>query len=345
MLMKQAFLQKPKELLINELNIPDISDNELLVKNIVSTTCGTDYKNYQRGYPLLNDGQPFGHEFSGIVVDVGKNVQNFEIGDRIVAHNTAPCNKCYFCKQAQHSLCDKLIFNRGTYANYVKLPREIIEQNTFILPDTMSHKTACLLEPFSCAVYGRSQITIEPGDTVIVNGCGPIGLMFIILAKYSGAKVISTDLSEYKLKKAREVGSDVAINMTNKNSDSIRKYTPNNRGGDVVIEATGVISVWESSLEMVRKGGEVLLFGGTKKDSILTADANLLHYSQITIKGVFHTTPKYVEKAFDLLKMNILDETIFIQNEYPIEDLEKAIIEHGNGSVIKNCIVYERIIE
>lgn len=344
MFMKQAFLQRPKELQINEVKVPNISDDELLVKNVISTTCGTDYKNYKRGYPLLDDGQPFGHEFSGVVVDIGKNVKKIKVGDRIVAHNTAPCNSCYHCKQGQHSLCDNLIFNRGTYADYVKLPKEIIQQNTFVLPESMSHKEASLLEPFSCAVYGISQVKIEPGDTVIINGCGPIGLMFIILAKSRGATVISTDLSEYKLEKARQVKSDITINMTDKDPDYVRKYTPNNRGGDVVIEATGLISVWESSLEMVRKGGEVLLFGGTTKGSVFNVDANLLHYSQITIKGVFHTTPKYVEKAFNLLKMNILDEKIFIQNEYNIDRLEEAIIEHGNGDVIKNCIVYERTI-
>lgn len=343
MQMKQAYLKQPKELMIMDIPVPTLSDGEILVRNVVSTTCGTDVKNYLRGYPLIEGGQPYGHEFSGVVEAVGENIVGFSVGDRVVAHNTAPCNRCYYCKQGQQSMCDHLVFNRGAYADYVKIPKEIVMQNTFKLPEEMTHKTASLLEPFSCAVYGISQVEIEPGDTVVVNGCGPLGLMFVILGGLQGARVIATDLSEYKLEKAKQVGADIVINMKESDYETVVGYTPEGRGADVVIEATGQIPVWEASLQMVRKGGEVLLFGGTKKDSTFTVDANLLHYSQISIKGIFHTTPKYVEKAFSLLKMGVLDEDVFIQNEYQLDNLEEAILEHSSGHVIKNCIMYDEM--
>ncbi len=123
--------------------------------------------------------------------------------------------------------------------------------------------------------------------------------------------------------------------------EAIRELTDEKRGADIVIEATGLIDVWKTSVQMVRKGGFVLLFGGTKSGSELTVDATLLHYSQITVKGVFHTTPRHVMTALELLKMGVILSEDYIQNEYRLPDLEKAIREHASGSVIKNCIVYD----
>lgn len=338
--MKQAMLYNPKDLRIEDIDIPTINDDEVLVKTKVSLTCGTDVKNYFRGYPLLKPPHPFGHEFSGDIVEVGKNVKDFKVGDRIVAHNTAPCNSCYYCKCGQHSLCDNLVFNRGTYAEYVKVPKEIVKQNMYLIPDNMDYKSAALLEPFACAVYGIDQVDIKQGDTVAVIGAGPIGLMFVKLAYLKGAKVIVSDLSEYRLEIAKKLGAHTVILSDDNLETNIKASTPDNRGVDVLIEATGVISIWNQSINLVRKGGEVLLFGGTAKDTKLEVDANVLHYDQIVVKGVFHTTPYHVNKAMELLKMRVIDSTDFVQGEYPITKLEDAILEHHSQNVIKNCIIY-----
>ena len=193
--MLRAVLYKEKDLRIEERPIPEIMDGEVLIKNKISTTCGTDVKNYKRGYPLLKPPHPFGHEFSGVIAGVGKNVKGFKEGDRVAVHNTAPCNECYFCKKGQPSMCEDLLFNRGAYAEYVKVPERIVRQNMFKLDDSISHKTASLMEPFSCAVYGIDNCPIQQGDTVIINGAGPIGLMFARLAVLKGAKVIITEIS------------------------------------------------------------------------------------------------------------------------------------------------------
>jgi L-iditol 2-dehydrogenase len=198
------------------------------------------------------------------------------------------------------------------------------------------------MEPFSCAVYGIDNCPIHPGDVVVVNGAGPIGLMFARLAVISGAKVIVTDMMDNRLKLASKLGVWKTVNVDGLEDsvEAIKALTDNNRGCDVVIEATGIIDVWETSVKMARKGGFVLLFGGTKSNSILHVDSTLLHYSQITIKGVFHTTPLHVMTALELLKMGVISSEDFIQNEYKLEDLELAIREHASGKVIKNCIVY-----
>lgn len=340
--MKRAVLYEQEELRIEECPIPEIGDGDVLVKNKVSTTCGTDVKIYKRGYPLLKPPHPFGHEFSGVIAAAGKNVKGFKEGDRVAVHNTAPCNECYYCKKGVPSMCEDMLFNRGAYAEYVRVPERIVRQNMFLLEDGISHKTASLMEPFSCAVYGIEECDIHLGDVVAVNGAGPIGLMFARLAVLRGAKVIVTDMAESRLELAGKLGvhKTVRVGGEEDSAEEVRKATDGGRGADVVIEATGLIDVWETSVKMARKGGLVLLFGGTRSGSILHVDATLLHYSQITIKGVFHTTPRHVKTALELLKMGVISSEDFIQHEFPLEKLEEAILEHAAQKVIKNCIIY-----
>lgn len=340
--MRRAVLYNEQELKIEEAPIPEIGDGEVLVQNKISTTCGTDVKIYKRGYPLLKPPHPFGHEYSGVIVAAGKNVQGFKEGDRVAVHNTAPCNECYFCKKGFPSMCEDMLFNRGSYAEYVKVPERIVRQNMFKLDDSISHKTASLMEPFSCAVYGIDNCPIHQGDVVFVNGAGPIGLMFARLAVLKGAKVIVSDLADNRLEVAKKLGVYDVCNLTGVENpiEKMKSFTDGARGADVVIEATGLIQIWETSVQMARKGGFVLLFGGTKSGSVLHVDATLLHYSQVTIKGVFHTTPRHVMTALELLKMGVIKSEDFVQNEYPLEKLEEAILEHASGKVIKNCIVY-----
>lgn len=342
MKMRRAVLYRQEELRIEECLVPEIGDGEVLVKNKISTTCGTDVKIYKRGYPLLVPPHPFGHEFSGVIAAVGKRVKGFKEGDRVAVHNTAPCNECYYCKRGLSSMCEDMLFNRGSYAEYVKVPERIVRQNMFVLEDRVSHKTASLMEPFSCAVYGIEECPIHLGDTVVVNGAGPIGLMFARLAVLRGARVLVTDMAENRLEQARKMGVHKAVNMTGVDDTvtAVKELTVGGRGADVVIEATGLIGVWETSVEMARKGGFVLLFGGTKSGSVLQVDATRIHYSQVTIKGVFHTTPRHVQTALELLKMGVISSDDFIQHEYPLEHLEEAILEHAAQKVIKNCIVY-----
>ena len=341
--MQRAVLMDQRQIVIEEVATPQIGPGEVLVKNKVSTTCGTDVKNYMRGYPLLKPPHPFGHEFSGVIAAVGDGVTGFVEGDRVAVHNSAPCGSCHWCKHGQFSMCEDLLFNRGSYAEYVRVPALIVRQNMFKLPDSMSHKTASLMEPLACAVYGIENCPIEPGDFVVVNGAGPIGLMFARLAVLKGAQVLVTDISQGRLDIAERMGVWGTLNLRRvvDSVGAVRELTDDQRGADVVIEATGLIDVWQTSCQMARKGGFILLFGGTKAGSAFTVDATLLHYSQLTVKGVFHTTPLAVKQAFKLLELGVIDERDFIQNEYCLGDLEAALLEHASGDVIKNCIVYE----
>lgn len=339
--MKRIVYHGIQDLSLEETEIPVPTYGEVVIKNLVTLTCGTDAKMYMRGY-RYNPPHLIGHEAAGVVHAIGEGVTKFKIGDRVVAHNTAPCHKCYYCKKGQHSMCEDLPSNLGSYAEYQLIPKNIVEENMFQLPDDMEYKQAALMEPLACAVYGTSQVPIELGDTVVVNGCGPIGLMFIRLCYLRGAHVIACDMKDNRLEKARKLGAleTVKVSEDINQVEEVRKLTEDERGVDIAIEAAGVPAVWNMAFDMVRPGGTVLCFGGTKKDTTVTFDCTRLHYEQITVKGVFHTTPIHVKAAFQLLKMGAIEASDFVENEYPIEQTEQAILEHARGEVIKNCIVY-----
>jgi L-iditol 2-dehydrogenase len=234
--MKRVMFYKPGDIRVEEADIPKPDAGEVVIKNMVTLTCGTDVKTYKRGYRL---DPPFsmGHEAAGIVHAMGPGVEKFRVGDRVVAHNSAPCNKCYYCKKGQHSMCVDLLenqFKNGAYAQYQKIPARIVEQNMFHIPDSMSYKQAALLEPLSCVVYGVSETPIELGDTVCVNGCGPIGLMFIRMCYLRGARVIACDLSEVRLDMARKLGAAETINIgqVEDQARAVRELTEGGRGVD-----------------------------------------------------------------------------------------------------------------
>ncbi|MBP3853178.1 MAG: zinc-binding dehydrogenase [Erysipelotrichaceae bacterium] len=326
-----------------EAPMPTAGPGEIVLKVMSATTCGTDLKRYKRGYRGDQEGQAsvFGHECAGIVYEVGEGVTKFQVGERVVSHNSAPCNSCYWCKQGQYSMCEDLVFAPGAWAEYRLIPAEIVKQNTFHMPDDMSYALASIVEPMACAVYNINEADVRIEDVVAINGAGPLGLGQIVAAKDRGAYVIVTDLSEFRLDCAKKLGADVCINIKEVDDQvqAVIDATPDKRGADIAIDCTGLPEIWEKNVDMVRKGGKVMEFGGCKGGSTVTFDCDRLHYSQLTLKGVFHTTPQVVEQTFKMICNGKFPEEIFIGNRYPLEKAEEALLNHAEGGVVKNEIV------
>lgn len=344
--MKAAVLNNAEDLRIMDLEMPRAGEGEIIMKVKSALTCGTDVKTFRRGHPTIPFGgnkTAFGHEGSGVVYEVGRGVDKFKVGDRIAAHNTAPCHSCYSCQVGDYSMCDDLRQMRGTWAEYVKIPASLVRETIFKIPDTMSHKQAALLEPLSCAVYGVDLSDIKLGDLVVVNGCGPIGLMMLKCAKLKGATVIACDFTDLRLETAKKLGADMTVDLKEVDDqvEAVRELTPYGRGVDIAIEATGVPEVWEKNMLMARKGGMVMEFGGCKPGTTITVDTKLLHYSQLTIKGVYHTTPKHVGMAFELIKRGEFPEDVMINKSFKLDDALDALLSHAKGEVIKNEIVID----
>ncbi len=205
-----------------------------------------------------------------------------------------------------------------------------------MLPDHVSFASAAPLEPLSTVVHGMAESGIQLGDTVVVHGCGPIGLMFIRLSRLRGARVIATDRSAFRLGQAELVGAHVALDLTGADTPTersalVREHTDGGRGADVAVEAVGLPEVWEQTVESLRPGGTAVLFGGPKAGSRFSVDAVAMHYSEYTLKGVFHHTPQYVKTALDLLTSGDLDGQMLITETRPLEALVDSLEDMASG--------------
>ncbi len=179
------------------------------------------------------------------------------------------------------------------------------------------------MEPLSCVVHGVEEIGVKKDEEVVISGTGPIGLLFLLVLKNIGAKVTVVEKNEQRLKIAEKLGCDNVV-LVKENKDTIneiKKLSNKGKGMDVAIEATGIPKVWEDSIKMVKGGGRVLLFGGCKPGEKVTLDTELIHYSEITIKGVFHHTPSHVKKAYDLIAKKKLNLTRLITDRLPLSKI------------------------
>jgi L-iditol 2-dehydrogenase len=303
--MTAAVLYGKEDLRLERVAIPRPAAGELLVRVGAALTCGTDLKVYRRGYHarMLKPPIPFGHELAGVVEEVGAGVTAFHLGDRIVALNSAPCDVCFFCTHGQQNLCEDLLFNNGTYAEFIRIPARIVEKNTLHIPDGIPFEHAALTEPLACVIRGLEESAAKAADTMIVIGAGPIGLMFMHVAELAGLKVIAVVKREDQIAAAKlfGAGSVVHVETVSDVISASRQLTPQGRGADIVIEAVATPATWEWAVDMVRKGGVVNFFGGPASGTKVNLDTNRLHYGDITLKASFHHTPATCRTAFELI--------------------------------------------
>src|SRR5580692_2189010 len=211
--MKAAVLYGKEDLQIESVAVPSIGDGDVLVRVQAALTCGTDVKVFRRGYHARMIVPPalFGHELAGDIVAVGKDVRNFRAGQRVVAANSAPCLQCFYCKRGNENLCEDLLFNNGAYAEYIRIPSRIVERNMHQIPAHVTYQDAALVEPLACVLRGLDETGVRPGDTVAVIGLGPIGLMFVRLAKSYGARVLALGRRKTQLDRAAAMGAEELI--------------------------------------------------------------------------------------------------------------------------------------
>lgn len=323
-----------------QVDVRELKAGEVLVKIEAALTCGTDLKTLRRGHPVLIKSIPsgFGHEFSGVIEKVGSNVEGFSVGDRVVAANSAPCGKCFFCKNEQFNLCENLEFLNGAYAEYIVVPKRIVEKNLVKIPSYLPFSLAAFTEPLANVVHGVERTDIKTGDVVGIVGTGPIGLMFARLAKLKGAKVIIAGRNEEKLKLAKEFANvDDVINLKKyPNPEKIFKsFSREGKGLDVAVECVGLPEIWEMMLRCVRKGGTVHFFGGCKSGSKVELDTTMMHYGDVKILSVFHHTPKYFRMALELIASGEVDVEKLIGVRLPLSKAKEALEIHERGEAVK----------
>lgn len=341
--MKAIQYYAPKDIRYEEVPIKPPEAGEVVVKIMAALTCGTDVKTFRRGHPVLIKEVPsgFGHEFSGVITKLGRDVKGFKIGDRVVAANSAPCGECFFCKKGEYNLCENLNLLNGAYAQYITVPARIVQKNMLILPENLSFEKAAFCEPLANVVHGAERTGIKQGDTVGIIGIGPIGLLFARIAKLMGARVIVAGRNPIKLKAAVEFAhADEVIDLKKyPNPVKIFKdFSDSGKGLDIAIECVGLPEIWEQIFDCVRPGGTVHFFGGCKSGSKVTFDTTKMHYGDIKMMSVFHHTPKYFRKSLEYLASGKLEVEKLITDELPLDQVEYAMNEHINGRAIKFLI-------
>jgi L-iditol 2-dehydrogenase len=334
--MKAAVLHGREDVRIEQVEVPRLDPGDVLLRTQVALTCGTDVKVFRRGYHarMIQPPAVFGHEVAGIVEEAGPEVEGIEPGAPVVVANSAPCGDCHFCRHDSPSLCDDLQFWNGAYAEFARIPARVVRHNVVRLEDGVGFREAAMVEPLACVVRGVEESWIGRGQSVAVIGAGPIGLMFVALARLRGAHVLVAGRNKGRLDKALELGASEAVQAETVEDlgARLKERSRHGHGPDVVIEAVGLPETCEAAIRAVRKGGVVNLFAGCPAESRIGVDSQRLHYRELTIKSTFHHTPESVRKAFRLIADGRVDAGAFITGEEPLERLPMVLDAMARGA-------------
>ncbi len=343
--MTAAVLYGRENLKIEKIAIPALAEDEVLVRVKVALTCGTDLKVWKQGsHPrMITPPAVFGHELAGVVEVVGSGLNGgLRPGMRVVPSNSAPCRVCLYCRKGRENLCEDLLFNNGAYAEYIRIPGRIARENLLEIPDGVSFHDAAMIEPLACVLRGIEETGIQPGDTTVIIGCGPIGLKFIRVLSSRGVNVIALGKRASQIRAAERLGARAAfdVSQTENVIARVRELTDGARGADAVVEAVGSPLTWQWAVQMVRRGGTVNLFGGCPAGSKVEFDPGALHYSEITLKSSFHHTPRHIREALDAVARGEIRASDLLTGEIPLAELPAMFehMKHRNGE-LKTAVI------
>jgi len=348
MKMKGARLYGQEDIRIEEIPVPEINDDEVLLKVRRTMVCGTDLRMYQYGYPGISPETPLipGHELSGVIEKIGSKVRGYSEGMAVAVAPNMGCGTCDMCVSGNTQLCSDFrafgINIDGAFADYVKIPADAVRQGNMVELTDLSFREAALAEPLSC-VYNAFEIyDVRPADVVLIIGAGPIGMMHGKLAKMAGAaKVIINDVSAERLKIVKKIEPGFLTAL----GDEIREMSKDltkGRGINVTVTACPAPEAQVMALELAAINGRVSFFGGLPKDrSKVPLDTNLVHYRQIRISGTTRQSLSQYRKCIELMTAGLVDVKPLITDTYEIDDVETAYSNIIAGKGIKHSFSFE----
>ena len=329
-----AYLVGPEAIELRTIPVEAPRAGELLVQIGAATTCGTDVKVFRRGgHPrMLKVPTPFGHEVAGTVAAIGDGVSDWRVGDRVVVLNSAPCGNCEFCEIGRENLCHDLVYLNGAFAEYLTVPPRFVLRNTHAISDSLPFEMAALTEPLACVLHGIDACRLTGSTEAVVYGAGPIGLLFVAALSFSGHRVVLADPNPSRLEVGRLMGAEetVEIERGGGQEERVRRraITGDQSGAPgfpLVIEATGVPEVWRDAMATVRTGGTVNFFGGCAPGSKVTLDTKTIHYSELTLLGVYHHRPDTARRALRMLGEERFPVRRLLSDAVPLEQVEAAL--------------------
>lgn len=337
--MKAAAAGQPGKIQIMDFPDPKVGKNDVMLATLACGVCATDLKSILKGSDKPE--YALGHEIVGKVIEAGE-LSGWAIGQRAVAAPYLPCGACHYCRNGQPTLCKRL-FDTSLYpggmAERVFIPADLVKRGLMTVPENLSDEHAALAEPLGCVIKGIEDSRVKTGDSVLVIGDGPMGLMAAAVARAYGAfPVIVAGLTPNRLEAARQDFADIVIDVTKGDLESeVKKYTAG-RGADVVISAVSAGETLMTAIQCVRPGGVVNAFAGVPDGTTIPLDVRQLHYKQISLTGSFGTSPDHMVKALQLLAYQKVPGSAIVTACFPFSKVQEAVDyaaeRHGLKAVV-----------
>jgi L-iditol 2-dehydrogenase len=341
--MRAAVYYSNSDVRLEEIPRPVVGAGEFLLKVMASGVCGSDMLEWyrMRKAPIV-----LGHEVAGVVEEVGDGVTTVKPGDRVVVSHHVPCNECRYCRAGDHTVCETLHttnFDPGGFAEYVRVPAINVKSGTFKMPDGISFEEGAFCEPLACVVRGQRASQFRQGETLLVIGSGISGLLHIVLGRAMGmGRIIATDISEYKMKKALELGADVVIGA---DEDVPARVCEVNEGrpADKVVVCTGAFPAFQQGLKSVDRAGTVLCFATTEPGTDLPVPINEFWRNSITVMSSYANSPDDLVEAMELIRSGRVDVKRMITHRLGLADTGKGFrIMAGAEDCVKVIIEPQR---
>jgi L-iditol 2-dehydrogenase len=329
--MRAAVYRGVNDLRLEEVPVPEIGPGEILVRVHTCGICGTDLKKIASGSHSAP--RIFGHETSGVVAKVGEGVRKFGVGERVVVFHHIPCGECYYCRHKTFAQCAtyKKVGctagfepSGGGFAEYVRVMDWIVEKGTVRIPDGISFEQACFVEPVNTCIKGIETLRLEAGETVLVMGQGPIGLILATLAKRVGARVITSDLHPARLTIASSFGLKLTIDASKADVGQTVRGMTEERGADAVILAVGGNELIRPAMDATRPGGRVLLFAQTVRGEA-TIDPAAVCVDEKALLGSYSASVELQEESVRFVMNREMDMERLISHRFPLQSGVEAL--------------------
>lgn len=340
--MKTAFVKDSSVISVDEVPSPILEKGDILVQMQACGICGSDLEKVfgQYGQPSMR----LGHEPSGIILDVGSNVTDFKKGDRVFTHHHVPCYDCHFCKHGNETMCKKYYETNlspcGLSEQYVVPAWNVSHGGVLKISESLSFEEAAMIEPLACCVRAWKKYDYQDGDSVAIFGVGPTGMMHVMLShvkKFS--KIFCFDVNDFRLDFAKKFNISNSINSMDKNRKEKILTATDGQGVDVAIVATSSLKALEDAIDMVRKGGTVMMFGVPSKGASLNMDMSKIYSKEITLVTSYAASDVDTKEALELIESSQVDVKQLITHTYSITETQKAFDHARSGDNAMKIII------
>ena len=338
--MKAAVVKDDSTIKITHIENPELGPNDILVQMSACGICGSDVEKVFGKY-----GQPsmkLGHEPAGTILKIGSQVENFTVGDRVFTHHHVACysKTCHECSHGNETMCEKYYQSNlnpcGLADEYVVPEWNVKHGGVLKIPDDMSFEEAAMIEPLACCLRAWKKFNYQKNDTAVILGVGPTGIMHALLARSVGfSKIFCSDLNDFRLDFAKKLGFEAV--HSNESSEKILQSVID--GVDVAIVATGNLNAFNSAINLVRKGGTIVMFGVPSKDASIDINMSNVYSKEITITTTYAASDIDTKNALELIASGTIDVKSLITHKYTLEDSQKAFDHAKTGDNAMKIII------